>query len=156
MNESSGMLPSSGFNRLLGGRSAFTSFDGLAGRRSPNLLAKPPCGGGFLASVLHPFGPVNFLLPVPEYDEYVRRDEINVVHLVTRRTQDHQVLDSVVGAIPVDMRNLQNLWNTKTTIGADGWIVSKGEFPTIHTLRHCHAFSDAACSYSSEAKGVCQ
>src|SRR5690554_5862883 len=63
-------------------------------------LARECC---LLSGILHSLRPVHDLRTVSHLDDRFRGDQIEIVHLVTVWAQDHQVADSVVCAVAVDV-----------------------------------------------------
>ncbi len=124
---------------------------GLA--RSP-LLPPPACLDGLLRSLsalssqrcllagpLLQLRPVRHRMVIPHPLHNLSGYELQVVHPVAGGTKHHEVLEIVVLPIPVDMSDIQDRRDGKAAVGAHGLVVSKSEFPTIHTLSRVTAVS---------------
>ena len=50
--------------------------------------------------------------------------------------QYYKVIDSIIVTIMVQMSNLENFLNAKTTVSANGWIFFKSNLSVVYFFRH--------------------
>ena len=99
-------------------------------------LARECC---LLSGILHSLRPVHDLRTVSHLDDRFRGDQIEIVHLVTVWAQDHQVADSVVCAVAVDVGDFENGGDTESAMRTERVIRVEGDLPVVDSL--CHLLS---------------
>lgn len=67
------------------------------------------------------------------------------MHLMTVGTKDNEIGNGVVGAVTVQMGDLQNISDTEATMGTD-WIVPlEGEFAVVNAARRYGWYESRSC-----------
>ena len=89
-----------------------------------------------LSCVLHPFGPFHDLRSVSRLDDGLRRDQVNVVHLVAVRAQYDEILRVVVPPVPVNVGDFKHRRNAEAAMSTQGRIGIEGNLPKIDLLSH--------------------
>ena len=73
----------------------------------------------FLARVLHALRPRNNSWPVTHLKHCVRRNQVQIEHLVAGRAEQDKIADVVVVAVTIKVSDLQNVGNSEAAMRAE-------------------------------------
>src|SRR5206468_1324632 len=109
---------------------AATGGDGLPCRGLPET-----CQRRLLPGVFHPLRPGDDLRPVAHVDDGSRRDQVEVMHLVAVRAENHEVRHVVTAAVAVEVSDFEDGGDAEPAMGTERVVMWEREFAVVDAVR---------------------